>query len=1183
MPKDYKEIIRANGRIQDFYADFSTQTKSNEDSFLETSGLNAGDYKTFMSLLFPDTPVGIYEGKVIWENIKKISTAPGGATDARKKDLKRFVAEKIRVYHFDGNLTGQGQVTKDLLEFYGEVSAKPAPAPAAKPAGKAGPKAASPSSSSSSAPPTGTGARPSAYTAYDKENYVTIKEGLTALLRKCVQNPADGNKKLPALTMILVDTPDIDLKVRNCDTVSTFLNYTPGIIAAQMIPYLDVTFSLERKSTQQAAETNVMSPLKFLLGSEEVKTSTPNQFLYDSYTVQHFKNNIKLTNNSEEFLRKFIQNTTQENATARTNSQKKTRKVPQEVDASELKAEPSEVRNKITVTGMEMFTMPQTLINMDYDQINTPRYNPTLNSTVPFGSILSFKIDLTSAGLGFSHKTGTLTLKIFDRSRLVEIADFLNPRLYSRATLWITYGWRAPQQFPSDNNGYLSMINQSMLKKEAYGISNSSVSMSDDGTCTVTLNLFMKFANELSTISETVGSAAFNSTLEFQREKMSELRDIAKRLGLQTFAGTGAGDVRGEVLIKSALEAKIPSLDSKGLESEMKSIDEALKDNKNPDAIRFRELVSELYSVAGGSDKSKTMASLDAAAKIASSDRFKILKETHDLDLWAVVNLSDKTNSKFEPNNDPSYVHPLSKLYPTVGGTDKNGQVLDQGPFGRFGSISFARLFAVYFSSATTFTSDTSPIDEYQVIFYNFNDYAGYVSNMNIGEFPIDVDLLRKHYEQEIVKQKGENFTLVKFLEIVRTSQFGNIRHKAFGFSDLFDEKEGKILKEKNDEFVKKQFYNQGLGASFTLPAVDFHIETSTSLSDGNSEDLLVTYQAGATMLASTLNGTSRPSGYKKILRIHIYDKASMAHKEAYDIMRSNDGAFVEVESSWKRRYRRNQNKIIDELKKGNVTVNKADDSNQPPDQSPKKPKKKVTSPPKSATLTIEDYEKAQTSILSPETNSRGKRFGYRVQTFEQINASSAEPAVGSAALTELVTKTLDFGSGDPKMTFDRVKREISKFVPTIIYGSNGTLIKSVNYGSEQDAALATIMMLRNKTDDENVTNVNGSSKGDLPLRVIPGQLSITTLGCPLLEYMQQYFVDLGTGTTIDNIYSITGLSHNFSPGSFTSEIKFTFADAYGKYEGAQPMEAQIKAMADQIKNQGLNQSKSGQGGKKKK
>ena len=74
---------------------------------------------------------------------------------------------------------------------------------------------------------------------------------------------------------------------------------------------------------------------------------------------------------------------------------------------------------------------------------------------------------------------------------------------------------------------------------------------------------------------------------------------------------------------------------------------------------------------------------------------------------------------------------------------------------------------------------------------------------------------------------------------------------------------------------------------------------------------------------------------------------------------------------------------------------------------------------------------------------------------------------------------------------------------------------------------------------------------GGLPLKIIPAQLTLRTFGCPLLNYGQKFFIDFNTGTTLDNIYLITGMTHTFSPGKFETSLTMAFFDAYGKYEGA--------------------------------
>ena len=72
--------------------------------------------------------------------------------------------------------------------------------------------------------------------------------------------------------------------------------------------------------------------------------------------------------------------------------------------------------------------------------------------------------------------------------------------------------------------------------------------------------------------------------------------------------------------------------------------------------------------------------------------------------------------------------------------------------------------------------------------------------------------------------------------------------------------------------------------------------------------------------------------------------------------------------------------------------------------------------------------------------------------------------------------------------------------------------------------------------------------KRQTTVAIIPCELSVNSLGCNLIDFAQQFFIDFNTGTTADNIYIVNGISHKFEPGSFTTDIKFVPIDAYGKY-----------------------------------
>jgi hypothetical protein len=131
-----------------------------------------------------------------------------------------------------------------------------------------------------------------------------------------------------------------------------------------------------------------------------------------------------------------------------------------------------------------------------------------------------------------------------------------------------------------------------------------------------------------------------------------------------------------------------------------------------------------------------------------------------------------------------------------------------------------------------------------------------------------------------------------------------------------------------------------------------------------------------------------------------------------------------------------------------------------------------------------------------------------------------------------------------------QIKNIVSKLVPTIRFGANGTTITQATLASKADPLLSTVQMIRSMTV-KNGASPTGAGEGGIPLRVIPAQLNMTTLGNPLACMAQSYMIDFSTGTTLDNLYIVVGLTHSFSPGKFETQWVFGYADAYGVFEGA--------------------------------
>ena len=60
-------------------------------------------------------------------------------------------------------------------------------------------------------------------------------------------------------------------------------------------------------------------------------------------------------------------------------------------------------------------------------------------------------------------------------------------------------------------------------------------------------------------------------------------------------------------------------------------------------------------------------------------------------------------------------------------------------------------------------------------------------------------------------------------------------------------------------------------------------------------------------------------------------------------------------------------------------------------------------------------------------------------------------------------------------------------------------------------------------------------------MMVIPSTLTLECLGLPVIQRGNQIYVDMGTGTTLDNIYAVTNVSHTIQAGEFSTSISLIY------------------------------------------
>lgn len=824
---------------------------------------------------------------------------------------------------------------------------------------------------------------------------------------------------------VIVSTSNfITPAVRKAANAELFLNFIPSYVMSRCVPYLNCEFVFDRP-VNPTNKLSAPSMLKFLLGSQDTTGDGAKNFPPGSANALIVDGQRILRNNNQ-----------------------------------------SAVGNvEHTVMGMEMFTSPQTLVNPSQPPAGS-RYAPVLDPFRPFGSIEGLTINVTPTVGVFSYKKATLTLKIHDRSRLSDLADLIKPLVYTKTTVWLTYGWRHPSE---ENNEYSKFINSNMLVREPYGIVNSGFSFDAVGQVTLTLELFTKGVRELRDIRITGLSESFEDIMHQISQIAEDIGTYRQQLKLDKPTGLSK-EIRSFQILEAGERGEFPDLKPVEIQKTISSLQKSLNASGGKiDQTAANNLVDslkKLYATEGGNKEQKFSfkESLDRQVSTTVNSLFKELESGPDPFLMTASR--DAKRLAQLPGTKPHPFVNLAEKYHKA----RSGEKASPGvPKFKKRLVSFGKIFTVFIGRGVV---RIPGLDELQVFFYNFNERAGQASDTSISEFPIDLSVFYEQFKDHVNRNRSDHITLEEFLKLVIQAQLGDVRGVGYGFFSHFepyDPKCGDPKLKKNQEQNFEDAYagkNNKLGP-FKMPTIEVYVESTYASSAGTKVDLLTTFDQAARLDTGRQSDT-----YVRIMRIHVYDKQVDPYPLSTSLLGRDDAS-----------------------------------------TDPKTIREELLS---------DQYKDAITKGFD----------GLPKDIQEKLQQDPNHGVI----INDLVSN-------------DKIKKFVSKTMPTIIYGGNASTVTSATVTSKQDPLLTSVQMMANKSGRPSVTQPNGGGTGGLPLRVIPASVTLNTMGCPLLDFMQIFFIDFATGCSVDNAYGITGLTHTINPGKFESQLTMTFYDAYGRFE----------------------------------
>jgi hypothetical protein len=885
-----------------------------------------------------------------------------------------------------------------------------------------------------------------------------------------------GGSGLPpaSLSINLFRGPTLSEANKGTAQIQLFLNNMPSIFASQMVPYFDIEFqfpvtvvpydgnqlqtsnlySLQRPSLHRFLMGSEIDAKKFALTPADLSTSFP---LPTSRNPQGGRD-VRSAENHSYFV------------------------------------------------GMEMFTTPQTLTNMDTLGESRGRLNP-VKPFLPPASLINASVQIMNAGADkFAHKTANVVIKIHDKARLVEFSEYLRSAEGHRGvTVWLTYGWLAPRNRGEDDI-YAKFVNDNMLVREAFMIKNNSFAFDNVGQVEVKLELVSK--GYVTVESSTIDIADRNNPSNIFTQIGGIIDKIQKNrhvFGSATDAGNS--EIRIYQILNAASAGNLNfSIESEEFSKIIEGARAAINAKKNISQVDKKNAndllddLTSLYTKSQGSNRTQIAEKAIAEARSYNKTRFDLCRATNNSPdpflpdpLKKIANYRVFSEELIKSMNDQvgfltaEYSKSFRKAK-GIQGSDREGKGPPANVDPNRTIVSFGKIFSVFCVPALLASAKAEGIDEVQINFFQLNESCGPLSLHNISEFPINIDDFESQFSDLVYRRGGDAMTVQEFVRFIAESQFLDNRAPGYGMRSFYEPYN--INKPEETKSGDDSTFNSRMSAwiakwgSFKKPNIAIKMETLSQASESRV-DLLYKLQSKVGFDLGSSETAEQP---KKIKRISIYDKQFSPFAKIAQVVRASDNNYKAYEG--------------------------------PP-----------------AVDVIEQ---------------KSKEFkGQKPEDMENLFFNSLS--------NSNETKSL---SGNKNI----LKEYVGNAVPTLMIGTNGSLISNVSLASKVDGLLGTINMQGSSYRATATLAPNGLSMGQygLPVRVVPASLTMNSLGCPIADLYQQFFIDFGTGTTIDNLYACTQLAHNFAPGKFETSWTFQYTDGYGKFYGAPSLKDLFKGLDDE-------------------
>jgi len=769
--------------------------------------------------------------------------------------------------------------------------------------------------------------------------------------------------------------------------------------------------------------------------------------------------------------------------------------------------------------GMELFLSPQTLTNSNVRKQDKKILEP--NSTLL--TLKDCTIAISGLGVGlFCSKTAKISMTLHDRSRLRDIAPLITPTQFAKSRVIIEYGWSHPQGGMTSSNVAGKFLN-SLRDKGVFIVKGSSFSFTDGGHVDINVDLAMMGGTD--SVVASVGAGDYIQASVFK----SKIKDAI------------------EILKKEKSNAK----DSKSIIPEKQLKIENAAGAKT--YMSRSDYIKIMENIRKGEEESVTKALKD----------FIVNYDSQQIDVKTVINDKIENLPYVDPTGaigtDPFLLKGTNASYMLTQGVT----IGDQIP-------TFTSLGSVLMAFVALPIQATHQFDEVQMFFYPMNQSCGGGYIHTTASFPICKEELINIFigdDQANISTRND-MTVARFMNRIEKKILRNPTYKHYGLNSEYE-----LLNVTNsltDEMIKnytsKGESNSAIEAFKAANplkgetilrdiATDILIaqaakeRLANSLSDKNATeaDLRAAREEYTDFVENTKVIESSAQSVKeellKMIKKNINSKLTQIYASyGNDIVADDPSSFsaenkfcmpnlsyyfetinphendVTSFSDIKEQFLRSNNKIVD-----NKTI-----------------------------LRIHVYDEEAIGDKTQELllnlcNSRkviDSISESKLEVFENYRNRKEKGLAAKFFGKDKITKTI----GDTivnNLDFDEVKDIIKQTMPSITIGSNLSNVKSFSANSTTSGEISNVLFITEQVNQKKLNKDNSK----LPaldnmddLVVVPAVGSLNCPGMPLIQRGQQFFIDAGTGTSIDAIYTVQSVNHTLSQGGFNTTANLIYS-----------------------------------------